>query len=107
MACSSDQLKELRDRAARLAGEAHRRWHDPESSVGSRPGPTKQVFVEAISAAPRLSEQRKTLFRAMHAELNTLRGANVGVVERSLRRAREARQDLLEALEALESLTPD
>ena len=72
--------------------------------MGSRPGPTKQVFVEAISAAPRLSEQRKTLFRAMHAELNTLRGANVGVVERSLRRAREARQDLLEALE---SLTPD
>ena len=104
MACSSDQLKELRDRAARLAGEAHRRWHDPESSVDSRPGPPTQVFVEAIAAAPRLSEQRKTLFRAMHAELNTLRGANVGAVERSLRRAREARQDLLEALE---SLTPD
>ena len=104
MACSSDQLKELRDRAARLAGEAHRRWHDPESSMDSRPGPTKQVFLEAIAAAPRLSEQRKTLFRAMHAELNTLRGANVGAVERSLRRAREARQDLLEALE---SLTPD
>ena len=104
MACSSDQLKELRDRAARLAGEAHRRWHDPESSVDSRPGPTKQVFLEAIAAAPRLSEQRKILFRAMHAELRTLRGANVGAVERSLRRAREARQDLLEALE---SLTPD
>ena len=101
MACSSDQLKELRGRAARLAGEARRYWHDPESSVDSRPGPTKQVFVEAIAAAPRLSEQRKTLFRAMHAELNTLRGANVGAVERSLRRAREARQDLLEALELL------
>ena len=104
MACPSNQLTELRDRAARLADEAHRRWHDPEPSVGARPGPTKQVFVEAIAAAPRLSEQRKTLFCAMHAELNTLRGANVGAVERSLRRAREARQDLLEALE---SLTPD
>ena len=104
MACSSNQLKELRESAARLAAEAHRRWHDPESSVGSKPGPTKQVFVEAIAAAPRLSQQRKTLFRAMHAELNTLRGANVGAVERSLRRAREARQDLLEALE---SFAPD
>ncbi len=104
MACSSNQLKELRESAARLAAEAHRRWHDPESSVGSKPGPTKQVFVEAIAAAPRLSQQRKTLFRAMHAELNTLRGANVGAVERSLRRAREARRDLLEALE---SLTPE
>ena len=104
MACSSNQLKELRVRAARLAAEAHRRWHDPESPVGSKPGPTKQVFVEAIAAAPRLSQQRKILFRAMHAELNTLRGANVGAVERSLRRAREARRDLLEALE---SLTPE
>jgi len=104
LACSSNQLKELRESAARLAAEAHRRWHDPESSVGSKPGPTKQVFVEAIAAAPRLSQQRKTLFRAMHAELNTLRGANVGAVERSLRRAREARRDLLEALE---SLTPE
>ncbi len=101
MACSSNQLKELRDRAARLAGEAHRRWHDPESSVGSRPGPTKQVFVEAIAAAPRLSPQRKTLFRAMHAELATLRGANVGAVERSLRRARQARQDVVDARAAL------
>jgi hypothetical protein len=107
LACPSNQLKELRDRAARLAVEAHRRWHDPESLGGVRPGPTKQVFVEAIAAAPRFSAQRKTLFRAMHAELNTLRGANVGAVERSLRRAREARQDLLEALEAFESLTPD
>ena len=97
MACSSDRLKALSDRAAQLSAEAHRRWHDPESSVGPRPGPTKQVFVEAIAAAPRLSEQRRTLFRAMHAELNTLRGANVGAVERSLRRAREARQDWVEA----------
>ncbi len=97
MACPSNQLKELRDRAARLAAEAHRRWHDPEFSLGSQPGPTKRVFVEAIAAAPRLSEHRKILFRAMHAELNTLRGANVGAVERSLRRAREARQDLVEA----------
>ena len=101
MACSSNQLKELRDRAARLAGEAHRRWHDPESSVGSRPGPTKKVFVEAIAAAPRLSPQRKTLFHAMHAELVTLRGANVGAVERSLRRARQARQDVVDARVAL------
>ena len=107
MACPSNQLTKLRERAARLAGEAHRRWHDPESSVDSRPGPTKRVFVEAIVAAPRRSKQRKILFRAMHAELNTLRGANVGAVERSLRRARESRQDLLEALEALESLTHD
>ena len=103
MACPSNQLKELRHRAARLAAEAHRRWHDPESSVGPRPGPTKQVFVEAIAAAPRLSTERKTLFRAMHTELNTLRGANVGAVERSLRRAREARQDLIEAKTAARS----
>ncbi|MEC8066087.1 MAG: hypothetical protein VX155_08660 [Planctomycetota bacterium] len=97
MACPSNQLKELRHRAARLAAEAHRRWHDPESSGGPRPGPTKRVFVEAIAAAPRLSQHRRLLFRAMHNELKTLRGAYVGSVERSLRRAREARQDLVEA----------
>lgn len=97
MAHPSNQLKELHHRAARLAAEAHRRWHDPESAEGPRPGPTKQVFVEAIAAAPRLSQHRKLLFCAMHEELNTLRGANVGSVERSLRRAREARQDWVEA----------
>ncbi|MAW41153.1 MAG: hypothetical protein CMJ30_01900 [Phycisphaerae bacterium] len=97
MACASNELNRLADRAAWLTAEAHRRWHDPEPSEGSGPGPTKRVFVEAITAAPRLSAQRQILFRAMHAELNTLRGANVGAVERSLRRAREARQNLMDA----------
>ena len=97
MACASNQLKRLTVQAACLTAEAHRRWHDPEPSVGSGPGPTKKVFVDAIAAAPRFSSQRKLLFQAMHAELNTLRGANVGAVERSLRRAREACQDLADA----------
>ncbi|MAV55431.1 MAG: hypothetical protein CMJ28_05680 [Phycisphaerae bacterium] len=103
MAGASNQLTRLVARASLFSAAAHQRWHDPEPSEGGCPGPTKRLFLEAIAEAPRHSALRRTLFLAMHAELSTLRGANVGAVERALRRAREARADLDLARKAMNS----
>ncbi len=72
---------------------AHRTWHDPEAldeleeAITERPGPVKRDLLAAIDRVPRGSAERRRLWRAMHRQLEVLRGVHVGRVESAERRA--------------------
>lgn len=80
------------------ATTAHRVWHDPEAvddleaEIRERPGPAKRDLLAAIDRAPRGSAERRRAWRAMHRQLEVLRGVHVGRVESAERRAAEARR---------------
>ena len=81
-----------------VATLAHRVWHDPEAldeleeAIVERPGPVKRDLLAAIERAPRGSAEHRRLWRAMHRQLEVLRGVHVGRVEAAERRTAEARR---------------
>ncbi len=91
----------LRDRKERALPLAAARWrarraiHDPEGAPAS-PGPRKQALLAAINAAPRDSRERREAYRALHRELESLRGVRPQLAElaqRDVERAHRAARD--------------